>query len=153
MFDSPLRPSARFWLDPLFWTAMAAGPVCWFAIYLWQQPVLQPEWPFAEPLLFLLPVLVYPVIEEIIFRGLIQELIYRYLSCGSTGPLSTANLLTSLLFTGAHFIHHPPLWAALVIFPSLVFGYFKDSTGRLVAPILLHVFYNGGFIWLFAAPS
>lgn len=153
MFDSPLKPAARFWLDPLFWTAMAAGPACWFAIYLWQQPELQPAWPLAAPLLFLSPVLLYPVVEEIIFRGLIQELVGRYVSGGSSGPFSNANLLTSLLFTGMHFLEHPPVWAALVLFPSLIFGYFKDSTGRLAAPIILHVFYNAGFVWLFAAPS
>ena len=31
--------------------------------------------------------------------------------------------------------------------PALIF--FKDSTGRLAAPILLHVFYNSGYFWLF----
>jgi membrane protease YdiL (CAAX protease family) len=39
-----------------------------------------------------------------------------------------------------------------VFFPSLVFGLFKDRTQRLLAPILLHVFYNAGYFWLFAAP-
>jgi len=40
-----------------------------------------------------------------------------------------------------------------VFFPSLVFGYFKDRTGRLTAPILLHIFYNAGFLWLFTTPA
>ena len=60
-----------------------------------------------------------------------------------------ANLLTSLLFTALHFINHAPLWAAAVFFPSLVFGFFKDRTGKLAAPIILHVFYNSGYFWLF----
>ncbi len=37
-----------------------------------------------------------------------------------------------------------------MILPSLVFGYFKDKYHSLTAPILLHVFYNAGFFWLFA---
>ena len=58
--------------------------------------------------------------------------------------------LVSLVFTGLHFINHPPAWAASVLIPSLIFGFFRDRTGRLLAPILLHVFYNSGFIWIFS---
>ena len=41
----------------------------------------------------------------------------------------------------------------LVFLPSLVFGFFKDRTGRLTAPILLHSFYNAGFLLLFTVPG
>ena len=116
-------------------------------------PSIQWGWPLLTPLVFLLPVLVYPVLEEIVFRGLIQELVHEYLSKASLGPVSVANLLTSFLFTGVHFFYHPPLWAALVFFPSLVFGFFKDRTQGLMAPIILHVFYNAGFLWVFSAPA
>jgi membrane protease YdiL (CAAX protease family) len=139
--------------DPLFGAALAAGPVCWLGLFFILQPSLQPGWPLAAPVMFLLPVLVYPILEEIVFRGLIQELVHDYLSKSSLGPVSVANLLTSLLFAGLHFVYHPPLWAALVFFPSLVFGFFKDRTGSLTAPILLHVFYNAGFLWMFSAPG
>jgi hypothetical protein len=139
--------------DPLFGVALAAGPLCWLGLFFILQPSLQPGWPLAAPVMFLLPVLVYPVLEEIVFRGLIQELVHDYLSKASLGPVSIANLLTSILFTGLHFVYHPPLWAALVFFPSLVFGFFKERTGGLTAPILLHVFYNAGFLWLFSAPG
>ena len=116
-------------------------------------PSIQWDWPLLTPLVFLLPVLVYPVLEEIVFRGLIQELVHEYLSKASLGPVSVANLLTSFLFTGVHFFYHPPLWAALVFFPSLVFGFFKDRTQGLMAPIILHVFYNAGFLWFFSGPA
>ena len=66
--------------------------------------------------------MVYPLLEEIVFRGLVQELVHEYISAHSLGPLSVANLLTSLLFTGMHFFYHAPVWAALVFLPSLVFG-------------------------------
>jgi len=130
-----------------------AGLLFWFALWFIQQPNIQWDWPLREPWPFLLPVLFYPIIEEIIFRGLIQELLHDYISQQSLGPVSIANLLTSLLFSGMHFIYHAPLWAALVFFPSLVFGFFKERTGRLTAPILLHVFYNAGFLWLFTTPA
>jgi len=56
------------------------------------------------------------------------------------------------VFTGLHFIYQPPLWAALVLFPSLVFGFFKDRTRGLAAPIILHSFYNAGFLWVLSGP-
>jgi membrane protease YdiL (CAAX protease family) len=37
--------------------------------------------------------------------------------------------------------------------PSRVFGFFRDRTGRLVAPIVLHIFYNAGFLLLFTTPG
>lgn len=133
--------------------AVLAGPVAWLGLYVIQQPAIQWDWPLIKPWQFLLPVLLYPVVEEIVFRGLIQELLRDTVSRKSLGPVTIANLLTSLLFTALHFIYHAPLWAALVFFPSLVFGFFKDRTHQLIAPIILHVFYNAGYIWLFAPPQ
>ncbi|MGB5306133.1 MAG: JDVT-CTERM system glutamic-type intramembrane protease [Gammaproteobacteria bacterium] len=137
--------------DPLFLAALAAGPLCWLLIYLILQPEPRWAWPLMAPLQYLLPALLYPVLEEIVFRGLLQDFVRERISASAFGPLSVANLLTSICFTALHFIYHPPLWAALVLFPSLVFGFFKDRTGHLTAPIVLHVFYNAGFLWLFTA--
>ena len=127
--------------------------MCWLVLYVILQPVIVRDWPLSDPRAYLLPVLLYPVVEEIVFRGLVQELVHEYISQRVLGPLSIANILTSCLFTGLHFLYHAPLWAALVFFPSLVFGFFKDRSGRLTAPILLHSFYNAGFLWLFSAPA
>lgn len=149
---APLAPTLR--RDPLFWLALVAGPLCWLLIYLLLRPAPpQWAWPLAAPAEYLLPVLVYPALEEIVFRGLLQELAQEYISRRSLGPLSLANLLTSLVFTGFHFLNHAPLWAALVFFPSLVFGFFKDRHGNLTAPILLHGFYNAGFLLIFTTPA
>jgi len=141
------------WYDPLLPLALAAGPASWLLIYLVLLPPVQWDWPLLQPWAYLLPVVAYPVVEEMVFRGLLQELLQQYLGGRALGPLSMANLVTTALFTLLHFIYHPPLWAALVFLPSLVFGFFKDRTGRLVVPIILHVFYNAGFIWIFVTPS
>ena len=143
------RLQTRFWRDPLFYTALAAALFYWLALYLLLQPPLELGWPLREPWRFLYPALFYPVVEELIFRGLIQDMAHRHLKPWRLGPLTHANILTSLLFTALHFINHPPLWAAAVLIPSLLFGFFKDRTGGLAAPILLHVFYNSGYFWLF----
>jgi membrane protease YdiL (CAAX protease family) len=65
------------WKDPLFLLAMAAGPACWLVLYFILQPDFQWGWPLQLPWQFLLPVLVYPVAEEVVFRGLIQELLHE----------------------------------------------------------------------------
>lgn len=140
---------ARYWQDPLFFAAMAAALLYWLALYLITQPGVDAGWPLREPLRFLYPALLYPIVEEWIFRGFVQELAHRHLQPWRLGPLSHANILTSLLFTALHFINHPPLAAAMVFIPSLVFGFFKDRTSQLAAPVLLHIFYNSGYFWLF----
>jgi len=138
------------WRDRLFLAALLVGIVTWLILYFLQQPIVQWNWPLVRPWPFLSLVLLYPIVEEIAFRGLVQELLRDYVSRRSLGPLTMANLLTSVLFAGLHFIYHAPLWAALVFFPSLVFGFFKDRTNHLLAPIILHVFYNAGYFWLFS---
>lgn len=138
------------WRDRLFLAALLVGIVTWLILYFLLQPIVQWNWPLVRPWQFLSLVLLYPIVEEIAFRGLLQELLRDYVSRRSLGPLTIANLLTSVLFAGLHFIYHAPLLAALVFFPSLVFGFFKDRTRRLLAPIILHVFYNAGYFWLFS---
>jgi membrane protease YdiL (CAAX protease family) len=141
------RPN--FWQDALFYAALAGALLVWLGMYLLFQPESVSGWPLREPLRFLYPALLYPVVEELVFRGLLQDLAHRYLKPWRVGALSHANILVSLAFTGMHFINHPPAWAVSVFVPSLIFGLFKDRTGGLIAPILLHVFYNSGYLWIF----
>ena len=108
-------------------------------------------WPLAQPLRFTMLVLIYPVLEEIVFRGLLQDVLHRVCKSKTVGPLSLSNVLTSLVFTATHFLYHAPLWAAAVFVPSLVFGFFKDRHRRLLSPIVLHIYYNFGYFWLFGS--
>ncbi len=95
-------------------------------------------------------VLVYPVLEEFVFRGALQGWLLE-LSVLNRFKwfISLPNILTSLAFTALHFINHPPLWAALVFLPSLIFGWAREYSGGLTLPILLHIWYNAGFYFLF----
>ncbi len=150
-FDFP-----ALWRDKFFRAAVIAAPLVWLGLFILLRPAAPGLW-FVKNisvfLLFLMPVLVYPVLEEIAFRGLIQETFYAK-SWGKKmlGPLSHANLITSALFVLAHFFYHPPIWAISVLAPSLVFGFFRDKYGSVVPSILLHVFYNLGYVWLFNQP-
>lgn len=80
-----------------------------------------------------LAVLVAPVIEEFIFRGVVQMGVRKYL--GSWG---------AILFSGALFaVVHPPLAISGMIFPlGVVLGYLYQRRQSLAAPILLHMLFN-----------
>ena len=99
------------------------------------------------PLLLLNVVLLYPLLEELAFRGFLQGwLVERAFFRNQWLGISTANFFTSVVFAAAHLINQPPLWAAGVFFPSLVFGYFKDRHQSIVTAFLLHAWYNAGFL-------
>lgn len=132
------------------WAILAALPV-WLAGYLWFEPATDPAWPLNHPRDLLFLGLVYPIVEELLFRGLLQGWLREWSSLRRNWlGLSGANLLTSAVFTGLHFIAHPPLAAAAVIAPSLIFGHFRDRHGNLRAPIVLHMYYNIGYFWIFS---
>ncbi len=149
--DALHRYAGRPWGDSHFGLALAAGPLFWGALWLGGAP-LQLEWVSAHLHLFVLFCLIYPLVEEWVFRGVLQEVIARRLSW-RLGILSGANLLASAGFVAAHLPGHPPLWAVSALFPSLVFGYFKERHGTLLAPFALHAFYNAGYFILFGAGS
>ena len=84
-----------------------------------------------------------PIIEELLFRGILQGQLVRT-SWGKRSWLhiSAANLVASVLFVGLHMIKNPPLFAAAVFVPSLLFGYFRDRCNSVYPSILLHAAFN-----------
>jgi len=134
--------------DPPFRFALLGGALFW--LVLWLSVPTRPAKPaevFSRG--FLLLILFWPVVEELVFRGILQAELYRVSwARQSRFGISAANVLTSILFTLAHVPHHPPLWAAAVIVPSLIFGYFRDRTCAVYPSILLHVYYNLGYFLL-----
>jgi|SRR5690625_1023464 len=136
-------------LDWKLWLALAAGPAVWFALALIVHPGFRPGWPLAKPWVFITLCLIYPVLEEIVFRGLLQDWLAQRFKRRALYGLSAANVVTSLIFAALHFIYHPPLYAALVLFPSLVFGYFRERHATLATPIALHIWYNAGYFFIF----
>jgi membrane protease YdiL (CAAX protease family) len=53
--------------------------------------------------------------------------------------------MTALLFSLAHMVSQSIMWALLVFVPSLIFGYFYETRQTILAPIILHIFYNAVF--------
>jgi membrane protease YdiL (CAAX protease family) len=143
----------RFYKSAGFWFFLLAAIPFWLCLIVFFDLESNLNW-FREHLLTYLYVgLLLPIVEEIVFRGFIQEQFAKHFGDRGLGVLSYANILTSVVFCVLHFVYHPPLWAVMVLIPSLIFGYFKDQYKSLAAPIILHVFYNAGYFLIFGATT
>jgi membrane protease YdiL (CAAX protease family) len=88
-----------------------------------------------QVLLVIVAVVVAPVIEEMLFRGLFQTTIRSYLQ----RPWA-AIVLTSLMFASIHTdISH---WPSLFVL-ALGLGYAYEKSGSLLRPIFMHALFNG----------
>jgi len=84
-----------------------------------------------------LVVVMAPLIEEVTYRGIVQRTVAG-LHLGRWTPI----VVTSVLFTGVHIaIASKPALPALFVL-SLGFGWAAERTGRLAAPITMHVLFN-----------
>lgn len=150
--ESGSRIAEPFLRDVLFWVAFVAGPlICAFAAWYYTYTV---AFDVARPLhasdRFFILVVAYPLMEEVIFRGALQGWLLDFAWARRRIVfISLANIITSLVFTGLHGFSHPAVMAALVFFPSIVFGFFRDRTGSIAAPVILHSSYNLAYFWLF----
>ncbi len=116
-----------------------------------------PRAPFTvllAPLLFINLAITFPVVEEWVFRGLLQERLYRA-SWGQHAFLgiSVANIITSAVFALVHLWNHPPLAALSTFFPSLVFGFFRDRYGTVLPSMWLHGVYNATYFLIWTPTS
>ena len=140
-----------FWRSAAFWLFITAAIPFWLCLIFFFDHKTNFTWFREHVWTYLLLGAALPVLEEIVFRGFLQEQLSKYLSSRHVGVLSYANILTSIIFSLLHLIVHSPAWALLVLVPSLIFGYFKDRFKTLGAPIALHVFYNAGYFLIFGA--
>lgn len=127
-----------------FGAAILAAPI-FVLLYnsIFQHQAIDTELLFSDTKSLFFLIIFYPVIEELAFRGVIQEYIAsKTEQYPSFFNLTVANILTSVLFVLMHFVHHTPVWALLVFIPSLIFGYFKDQYNNIAPSIFLHMFYN-----------
>lgn len=141
----------RFWNSGVYWWLLLGAVPVWLSLAYYFDNELDVTWFYYHLGSFVILAIIYPVLEEIVFRGFIQEQLFRILSQRRIGLVTLANILTSIIFSAMHLINHTPEWALLVFIPSLVFGFTKDRFDTLLAPVLLHVFYNMGYYLLFGA--
>ena len=146
---SALKASlSGFVFDTHFWVAVALGPVVWVALW-----ILSGMPAIGISLAILLgSVILYPIIEELAFRGFIQTWLLEssFWKSSVISKISRANVLTSVLFAALHLINQPLIWAVLIFFPSLVFGYLRERYDAVTPSILVHSWYNFGFLCLYS---
>lgn len=136
------RPAHRCWLDYRFVLALFAGIAVVLAGHDWLPP-FSSQYAFDWRLILSL-IVWHPLLEEILFRGLIQgQLIKRAWGQRSWLQISGANIVTSVLFVIAHMYMNPPLFALTVFIPSLLYGYFREYCNSVYPSIVLHAAYNG----------
>ncbi len=138
-FDS----NTSFFCDYRFYSAIIIAQPILLLGFLFITPTLNSRLNFV----FIANQLYIAMVEEIIFRGILLSLIRDFIKF-TYKNLSIANIITSIIFSLAHLITHPPLWAFLVFFPSLIFGYFKEKF-NIYPSIILHFIYNFEYFLLF----
>jgi len=141
-----LSAAPKLWLDSHIHIALALGVLVGGLLWLWMPAgYARPIW--ADPWMLLSFVLLQPVLEELLFRGVIQGQVLRtpWGVCRWLG-ISAANAMTSVLFVMLHFMHHAPLWALAVFIPSLVYGHLRERHASLWPALLLHSSYNAIYV-------
>lgn len=139
-----------FTADAHFRLALLAGPVVWLLL------AATPFFDFApgahgrSGLTLALVVIAYPLVEEWLFRGIVQPALAQRIGSSKVAVVSRANVITSLLFAIAHLPFHPPAFALATFAPSLVFGHCRDRFGSVMPGAIVHVVYNAGFFLLLA---
>ncbi|MGQ3377777.1 lysostaphin resistance A-like protein [Priestia endophytica] len=76
--------------------------------------------------------------EELLFRGIVQNLLLLYIEESWVGIF-----ITSLLFLALHVQYFKkPLMLFNILLPSLAFGWVYVKTSNILAPIIAHFFLN-----------
>ena len=132
----------RWLLDPHWRLALAAAVPVWLALALLagtQMRAPAGAWGWASL------VVVQPLLEELVLRGVLQGQLLRLTRARRWGPVSVANVATTAVFVALHLPAQPLGWALAVAAPSLVFGHLRERLGSVWPPVALHAVYNLGF--------
>lgn len=137
--------------DALWWKAICIGSLISLCIGFFVKGLIAPATPtptnFTQHTFLYWPLLIllFPLLEEFVFRGLVQPTIARHWQ-KKIGQITSANLLTSLLFALSHLASKGVDWLTLgVFFPSLLFGFFRDRHQSWHSAMILHVSFNVSF--------
>jgi len=128
--------------DRHFAMALAVAVPVWVALGL---GVAGPLYRPAGLLAWLAFVIWQPLVEELVFRGVLQGRLLQMPTQRRVGPLSAANLLTTAAFAAMHLLAQPPAWALAVALPSLVFGHLRERFDSVWQAVAMHAAYNAGF--------
>lgn len=100
------------------------------------------NYPILQSFVFLF---IGALFEEILFRGIIQSLLYLYLD---NQLLSI--FITTILFLSLHIQYFKkPIMLLNILIPSLTFGWIFAETNNILVPLIAHFIMNYEIILLF----
>ena len=104
-------------------------------------------------LLIFAMVIVAPIYEELIFRGLLWSAITEQFSDATYAEhrgAVIASLVTSVIFAVIH-LQYGLYEISTIVVLALLFCYARIKSGSLVLPMLLHILNNGAAMWQYLA--
>lgn len=125
-----------------FWATIAINlipwPESWMEAYLTESSALTTAKPVLD---FVAVVLLAPLVEEMLFRGVIYDAFCMLLPAGA-----------AVLFQGVLFgsVHGAIIWIIYAAFMGCVLGYVRKHTGSVRPCVLMHIAFNGSsylFTW------
>ncbi len=104
----------------------------------------------ADPLwlLVLSVVIIVPIYEELIFRGLLWQTTAEQFINKKTGAIF-ASVLTASIFAVVH-VQYDFFEIVSIFILALILGYARYRSGSLLLPILMHIFNNGVSLWQYS---
>ena len=100
-------------------------------------------------LLIFAMVIVAPIYEEVVFRGILWSAIEEQFDASSypvhRGAI-VASVVTSLIFAVIH-VQYGIYEISTIVILALIFCYARIRSGSLLLPILLHILNNGAAMW------
>jgi len=106
-------------------------------------------------LLVVAMVIVAPLYEELIFRGVLWSAIaeqYTPQAASEHRGAIVASLVTSLIFAVIH-VQYGIYEIGTIVVLALIFCYARVKSGSLLLPMLLHVINNGAAMWQYLAQA
>ena len=131
-----------------FFLSLAGGLPVWIIVfYCAYLEVLQPP-EIEHPLSVLAAVVLFPILEELVFRGLLWDLwdYFKRVKSSYLGMLAVKNCCISVCFSMLHIFNFGLLGGFLVFIPSLWLGWLKDRSGSTKTCCLVHILWNAGFV-------
>jgi len=130
--------------------AVLLAPLLGFAFLLLQGASFQLQTALPMRTIALVVVLI-PICEEIVFRGLLQHELASYNRLRQTvAGLSWDNIISSTLFSVTHALYFGNALVLLLEIPALILGLFYSRQRKLIYPICLHAWYNANGLLVFA---
>lgn len=100
-------------------------------------------------LLIFAMVVVAPIYEEVIFRGILWSAIAEQFTASSYSAnhgAIVASIVTSLIFAVIH-VQYGIYEISTIVVLALIFCYARIKSGSLLLPIVLHIVNNGAAMW------